>query len=105
MLLGISGLHGTCFLKFQVSGILFWKGIKRHYLYQKTLKNLQKNRCGILTMYVYIQLPALEHSWSISTGNSLTALLTALILFLATTACLPTQRTGLDHSTLTMITS
>jgi hypothetical protein len=40
MLLGISGLHVTCFPKFQVAGILFWKGIKRHYLYQETLKNL-----------------------------------------------------------------
>jgi hypothetical protein len=40
-----------------------------------------------------------EHSWSISTRSCLTTLLMALILLWATTTCLPTWRTGWDHST------
>jgi hypothetical protein len=42
---------------------------------------------------------------SISTGSCLTTLLTALILFQTTAACLPTWRTGWDHSISTIMRS
>jgi hypothetical protein len=54
-------------------------------------------------MCVCIQLLALEHSWSFSTGSRLTMLLRAPILLRATTACLPTGRTGWDHSAWTIM--
>jgi hypothetical protein len=54
-------------------------------------------------MRVCIQLLALEHYWSISTGSCLTILLTALISLRATTACLPTWETGCNHSFSTIM--
>jgi hypothetical protein len=50
---------------------------------------------------------ALDHCWSISTGNCLTTHLTALILLQATTTCLllPTWRTGCYHSASTVMRS
>jgi hypothetical protein len=49
-------------------------------------------------MHIRMQLLALEHSWRISAGSCLTTLLTALISLRATTTCLPTWRTGWNHS-------
>jgi hypothetical protein len=47
----------------------------------------------------------LNHCWSISTRSCLTNLLTALISLRATTTCLPTWRTGWDHSPSTIMRS
>jgi hypothetical protein len=86
-------------------------------VYCETLKKLhraiQNKKCGMLTssvlllqtMRVCIQLLALEHSWSISTGNCLTTLLEALISLRATTNCLQTWSTGWDHSASTTMRS
>jgi hypothetical protein len=56
-------------------------------------------------MRLRIQLLALEHCWSISTGSCLTTHVTALILLRATTTCLTTWRTGCDHSASTIMRS
>jgi hypothetical protein len=58
--------------------------------------------CSSTTMCVCKQLPALEHCWRISTGSSVTTLLTALTSLRATTTCLPTWRTVWDHSPSTI---
>jgi hypothetical protein len=44
-----------------------------------------------------IEMLALEHCWSISTGSCLTTLLTGLISLRVTTTYSPTWRTGWDH--------
>jgi hypothetical protein len=54
-------------------------------VYYETLKKTANG-----PMCVCIQLLALEHCWSISTGNCLTTLLTALISLQVTFTCLPT---------------
>jgi hypothetical protein len=54
--------------------------------------------CSSMTMHVRIQLLTLEDCWSISTGSCLITLLTALIPLRASATCVPTWRTGLDHS-------
>jgi hypothetical protein len=71
---------------------VYFKILKINY------KAIQKKRCGMLTygvvlfvtMCICIQLLALEHCWSISTGGCLTILLTALISIRVTTTCLST---------------
>jgi hypothetical protein len=47
-------------------------------------------QCSSMTMRFRMQLLALEHCWSISTGSCLTNLLTALISLRVTITCLPT---------------
>jgi hypothetical protein len=61
--------------------------------------------CSSMTMRIGIQLFAPEHTWSILTGSCLTTLLTAMIMLRATTTCLPTWRTGWDHSASTIVRS
>jgi hypothetical protein len=89
----------------------------RHILYCKTHTQKKnyigpfRTRCGMLTSGVVlhdrfcIQLLALKHCWSISTGSCLTTLLTALISIQTTTTCLPTWRTGCNHSTSAIMRS
>jgi hypothetical protein len=83
---------------------------------KKLRRAIQNKRRGMLTSGVVLLhdnarpharalLLALQHCWSISTGNSLTTLLTALILLQVTTTCLPTRRTGCDHSASTIMRS
>jgi hypothetical protein len=66
---------------------------------KKLLTAIQKKKRGMLAssvMLLYdnvcvrIQLLALEHCWSISTGSCLTTLFTALISLQATATCIPT---------------
>jgi hypothetical protein len=59
---------------------------------------LTYSECSFMTMHARLQLLTLKHRWSISIGSCLTIHLTALILLRATTTCLPTWRTGCDHS-------
>jgi hypothetical protein len=54
---------------------------------------------------IRVRLLTFEHCCSISTGSSLTTLLTALISLRATTACLPTWRAGCDLSASTLMRS
>jgi hypothetical protein len=56
-------------------------------------------------LYVRVQLLALEHCWSISSGSCLTTLLTARLSLWVSTTCLPAWRTGWDHSVSTIIRS
>jgi hypothetical protein len=49
----------------------------------------------------FIQMLALEHCCSISTGTSFTTLLTAFLSLRATAACLSIRRTGCYHSAWT----
>jgi hypothetical protein len=74
---------------------------------EKLCGAIQKNRveylhpveCSSMTICVHIHMLALQHCWSISTGNCLTTLLRALILLRATNTCLPTRGTGWDYRT------
>jgi hypothetical protein len=50
-------------------------------------------------------LLTLEHCWNISTGSCLITLLWALISLRTAATCLPTWRTGCDHSPSTIMRS
>jgi hypothetical protein len=54
-------------------------------------------------MHVRIQLLALEHCWSISSESCWPTLLIGLFSLQATTTCLPTWRTGWNHSASTIM--
>jgi hypothetical protein len=78
---------------------VYWKTLKKLH---KAIQNKRNEMLTSMTMCICIQRLTLEHCWSISTWSCLTTLLTALISRQATTTCLPTWRTGCDHSILTI---
>jgi hypothetical protein len=96
--------HGSCFL-WQESSVDGEIHVTRgHNNVKKYITKQQKAwNAGIWCsvppwLHICIQLLTLEHCWSILTWSCLTTLLTALISLWATAICLPTWRSGWDHS-------
>jgi hypothetical protein len=79
------------------------RSVLRHKKLSMATQNKRQVQCSSMTMHVRVQLLALEHCWSISTGSCLTNLLTDLISLRATTTNNTTWRTGWDHSASTLM--
>jgi hypothetical protein len=79
----------SCVRSFWTNGVKCWHPVQ----------------CSYMTLWISIQLLSLHHYYSISTGSCLTTFLTILILLRVTTICLPTWRTGCDHSASTITRS